>query len=320
MLELTRPKPATVKNSSRSLTGRVNKNLAYLLMAAPMIVIVFMLSYVPMAGIIIAFKNYKFNTGIFGSEWVGFKNFEFLFNMQSDKTWQITRNTFLLNGLFIVTSLIVSLGLALLLNEVRNRKASRSYQTIYILPYFISWVTAGYLGSALLNSDGLINNLLVQYGAQPILWYNSPQYWPAILTISNIWKGVGLSTMIYLAGMIAINTDYYDAARIDGANGWQIATYITLPLILPLIIINTLLAIGRIFYADFGLFFYMTRDSSLLYSTTDVIDTYVFRGLRSLGDFGMTAAAGLYQSLLGFVLVVVVNRVVKRIDPNYGLF
>jgi len=320
MLELERPKPDIVKIPRNKLFHKLWKNMPYLLMAAPMIVLVLVLNYIPMAGIIIAFKNYKFDKGIFGSEWVGLKNFEFLFSMQSDKTWQITRNTFLLNILFIGTSLIVALSLALLLNEIRSKSAVRSYQTIILLPYFISWVTAGYLGSALLNSDGLINNLLTQFGLTSVRWYNNPAYWPAILSIANIWKSVGLDTMIYLAGMIGINSDYYDAAKIDGADGWQIAGYITLPLIFPLIIVNVLLAVGRIFYADFGLFYYMTRDSSLLYPVTDVIDTYVFRGLRSLGDFGMAAAAGVYQSVMGFLLVSVVNWVVKKIDPNYGLF
>jgi putative aldouronate transport system permease protein len=173
----------------------------------------------------------------------------------------------------------------------------------------------------MLNSDnGLINSTLVKMGLQPISWYSKPQYWPFVLTVVHLWKSSGYWSIIYLAAILGISTEYYEAAMIDGASRLQQTLRITLPLLMPLIIINVLLSVGRIFFADFGLFYYVTNDSSMLYPTTDVIDTYVFRALRSMGDFGMAAAAGLYQSVVGFVLIVLSNWVVKRIDPEKSLF
>ena len=179
------------------------------------------------------------------------------------------------------------------------------YQSSVFFPYFVSWVIVGYFGFAFLNGDsGLLNKWMTQAGLDTVSWYSAPKYWPYILTAAHIWKSAGYWSIIYLAGMMGINTEYYEAAQIDGASRWQQIKGITLPLLMPIILINILLSIGRIFYADFGLFYYVTRDSSMLYKTTDVIDTFVFRGLRSLGDFGMAAAAGLYQSIVGFVLIL----------------
>jgi putative aldouronate transport system permease protein len=182
-------------------------------------------------------------------------------------------------------------------------------------------VIVGYFTFAVLNTEnGLANNFLRGLGVAPVSWYQEPQYWTWILIVVNLWKSVGFSVVIYLSGMLGIDTEYFDAAAIDGANKWQQVRYITLPLLSPLITINVLLAIGRIFFADFGLFYFVPRDSSLLYATTDVIDTYVFRALRTLGDFGMAGAAAFYQSLVGFLLVLISNWVVKRHDPERALF
>jgi putative aldouronate transport system permease protein len=298
---------------------QIRKHRTLLVMAAPGLLLLLVFNYLPMPGIIIAFKNFKTNKGILGSDWVGLKNFQFLFG--SDTAWRITANTLLLNALFIVTGIVASLVIALLLNEVRVRGLARFYQSAVFFPYFVSWVIVGYFGFALLNSDnGLLNTLLERWGFEGIAWYRSPKYWPFILTATNLWKTAGYWSIIYLAAMYGIGQEYYEAAMIDGASRWQQIRYITLPMLLPLIITNFLLSVGRIFFADFGLFYYVTRDSSMLYKTTDVIDTYVFRALRSVGDYGMAAAAGLYQSFVGFVLVVAANWIVKRLDPEKSLF
>ena len=295
------------------------RNGTFLLMALPGLLLLFVFSYLPMPGMIIAFKNFKANLGLWDSAWVGFKNFEFLFT--TDVAWRITRNTVLLNSVFIVTSILASLSVALLLNEVRVKWLARFYQSAVFFPYFISWVIVGLFGFALLNVDnGLINRLLEQWGLETVNWYKEPAYWPFILIFTNLWKGAGYWSIVYLAAMMGISPEYYEAAELDGANRWKQIIKITLPLLFPVIIINFLLSIGRIFFADFGMFYYVTRDSTLLYPTTDVIDTYVFRALRQLGDFGMAGAVGLYQSFVGFVMVFLANWIVKRIDPEKSIF
>lgn len=298
---------------------QLRKNLPFMLMAAPGFILLVVFSYLPMFGVVIAFKNYRAVQGIWGSEWIGFKNFEFL--VRTPDLQRITTNTIFLNTLFILTGLVGAIGLALLLNEVRVKLAARIYQTVIFFPFIISWVIVGYFSFALLNYEtGLVNGVVRALGIEPISWYNSPEQWPAILTITSLWKGVGYGSVIYLAAMLGINQEFYEAAMLDGANKLQQIRYITLPFLVPIVIIVTLLAIGKIFYADFGMFYYVTRDSKLLYPTTDVIDTYVFRALRVNADIGMAAATGLYQSVVGFVLVIFSNWVVKRIDPERSLF
>jgi putative aldouronate transport system permease protein len=312
----TSPPPASA--SSGSFRRALRKNLPFLAMIAPGAILLLLFAYLPMFGIIIAFKDYKAVDGILGSEWIGFKNFEFLFRAP---LLRITRNTLLLNALFIVTGTVGAILLALMLNEIRSRLAIRAYQTVLFFPFFISWVIVGYFSYALLNADtGLINGFLKSLGFAPIVWYSSPNYWPTILTLTKLWKGVGYGSIVYVAAMLAINQEYYEAAMLDGANKLQQIRYITLPFLVPIVIITTLLSIGGIFTADFGMFFYVTRDSTLLYPTTDVIDTYVVRALRVNADIGMASATGLYQSIVGFVLVLLSNWLVKRIDPDRSLF
>jgi putative aldouronate transport system permease protein len=320
--------PPTPQEAQKlSTTRRANmkrvwdKNSTLFFMALPGLLLVFVFSYLPMFGIIVAFKDYKAVKGLFDSDWIGLKNFEFLFGTQD--AWHVTFNTLFLNSLFIITSTLGAIGLALLLNEVRERFKimTNFYQSALLLPHFISYVIVSYFVFAFLNTDnGLVNHTLAGFGLDTISWYSSPQYWPAILTSVNLWKSVGFASIIYLSGILAINPEYYEAAKIDGATKWQQISKITVPLIMPLIIIMVLLSIGRIFYADFGLFYQVTRDNGLLYSTTDVLDTYVYRALRVNGDVGMSAAAGLYQALVGFVLVVLANWTVRRIDPDKALF
>jgi putative aldouronate transport system permease protein len=319
--QLDQPVPAFVNRSTRGRTWlqTLRKNRTLLTMAAPAMLLVLVFSYLPMFGLIIAFKKYRFADGIWGSQWVGLDNFRYLF--LTPAAVRVTINTLALNTMFIGVGLIVSLGLALLLNEVRNPFLSRYYQSVMFFPYLISWVIVGYFGFALLNADtGLLNQILVMVGQEPIRWYGSPEYWPLILILAKTWNGAGYGAIIYLAGIVAINPEYYEAARIDGATKWQQIRFITLPLLRPLIIIQLLLSIGFILYADFGLFYNLTRDRAELLSTTDVLDTFVFRALRTQGDIAMAAAAGFFQSIVGFILVLIVNWFVRRIDPERALF
>lgn len=296
-----------------------SKNGSYLLMALPAFLHVLILSYIPMIGLIVAFKRYRTQMGIFGSDWVGFDNFRFLFI--GDNFIRITWNTLFMNFLFILTGTIGAILLALLISEVRNKMASRFYQTSLFLPNFVSYTIIGYFVFALLKHDnGFVNTLLVQMGGEGVRWYNTPEHWPAILTLTNLWRNAGFGSVLYIAGILAINPELFEVARIDGASKLQQIRYITLPLLVPIVIINTLLALGRIVNADFGLFFQVTRNSIPLYPTTDVIDTFVYRSLINLGEVGMSAAVGLFQSFVGFTLVVLSNWIVRRIDPERALF
>lgn len=288
-------------------------------MALPGVILLFVFAYLPMVGLVIAFKDYRFVDGILGSAWVGFDNFRFLFG--TDTAWRITRNTLVMNSLFIVVNTVASLTIAILLNEVFTSRMTKYYQTLLFFPYFISWVIASYFVFAFLSGQsGLLNQWLKSGGFDAVAWYRSPQYWPIILTLANLWNGVGFGSIVYLAGILGIDPMLFEAARIDGANKWQQIRYVTLPMLLPLIIILSLLAIGRIFNADFGLFFFLPRDTAMLYSTTDVIDTFVYRSLVELGDISMAAAAGFYQSIVGFGMVVFANWLVRRINEDYSLY
>jgi len=303
---------------NRALRKKWRQNGTLFGMTLPGLVYIVLFAYVPMFGLVIAFKNYNYATGLWNSPWVGLKNFEFLF--ASEDAWRITYNTLFLNFLFIFFGTITSICLALLLNEIRQKVLNKFVQSTMLLPHLLSWVIVGYFVYALLTYNGLVNGLLGYLGLEPIEWYNSPGYWPAILTITAVWKMIGYNSVVYLASILGISADYYEAAVIDGANKFQQIRYITLPLISPIIIIMVLLSIGRIFYADFGLFYNVTRDIGMLYPTTDVIDTYVFRMLRKVGDVGMASAAGFYQSIVGFLLIVTANFIVKKIDKEQSLF
>lgn len=301
---------------------RKNRELFWLTM--PTLLFVFIFSYLPLAGLIIAFKKYNYTQGILGSKWVGLKNFDFFFS--SETAFRITRNTILYNASFIVLTTIIAVALAVMLNEISGRWI-KVHQTILFLPFFLSWIVVSYVvlgfldyGDNMVHANGLLNRLLEGFGFDSIKWYQEARYWPVILVLVQLWKAVGFSTLIYYAGIIGIDSSYYEAAKIDGASKLQMATKITVPLLAPLIIILFIVDVGKIFRADFGLFYFVPNDVGFLYSTTDVIDTYVYRSLRVSGDIGMSTAVGLYQSVVGFVLVLATNYVIKKINSDHALW
>ncbi len=290
----------------------------YSLCAIPLL-LVFVFCYVPMFGIVIAFKDYRFSKGIFGSEWVGLKNFELF--VTSNDFWKITKNTLLLNFTFIICGTVAAIALAILLFRLVSRTKTKIFQTVLITPNFISWVIVSYMVYALLNPEfGLINQLLGIFGKEAVDWYSKPEAWPFILTVTSIWKNVGMDSVVYYAALMAIDNTLYEAAEIDGASRWKQTVHITIPELVPLITILTILKIGGIFRADFGLFYQVTRNVGALYPTTDVVDTYIFRMMRVVGNMGLSSAAGLLQSLVGFVLVVLTNYMTGKIDPERTLF
>ncbi|WP_254450297.1 ABC transporter permease [Cohnella herbarum] len=290
------------------------------IMVLPGLIYLLINNYLPMFGTIIAFKDFNYTDGLWGSGWAGFKNFQFLFTTQD--AYIITRNTLLYNAVFIVFNLAVALTVALLLNEIRKRFLQNVYQSVLLLPYLISFSIVGYLVYSFLSMEyGFINSgVLKKLGLPPISWYMEAKYWPFILVLVNAWKYIGYSSVIYLAAIAGINHEYYEAARIDGANRWKQMTRITLPLIRPVVIVMTLLLVGRIFYADFGLFYQVTMNTGILLPTTNVIDTYVYRALIQTGDIGMSSAAGLFQSVVGFLLVFSVNLLIRKVDRENALF
>ena len=290
----------------------------YILAAIPMLYI-FVFSYLPMVGIVIAFKNYRYDKGIFGSDWVGLRNFEFFFS--SNDFVRITRNTLILNTIFIVVGIVAAVMVAIILYGVLSKTKIKIFQTILITPHFLSWVVVGYMVYGFLNTRyGVVNQILMLLGLDKIDWYSKPEAWPFILTVASVWKHVGMDSVTYFAALMGIDSSLIEAAKIDGATRWQVRRHVILPCLIPIISILTILKIGNIFRADFGLFYQLPRDIGLLYETTDVIDTYIFRTMRVIGDMGMSSAAGLLQSIVGFVMVIATNYVSKKIDPDNGLF
>lgn len=294
-------------------------NLQLLSLALPAILLLAVFNYWPMFGVVLAFKDYKVPKGIFGSPWAGFKNFRFFF--QSQDAWRVTRNTLGLNLLFIAMGIICGVVFALLMFEVKKARHVKLYQTVSILPSFLSWVAVGYIVYALLEpSKGVINQLLGIFGIEKIAWYSEAKYWPVILLITKIWQSVGLGSIIYYAALMGVDAELFEAAEIDGASKLQRTWYVSLPQIVPIIVIMGILDIGKIFRSDFGLFYNVTRNVGQLYPTTDVIDTYVFRALMAQGNIGMSSAVGLFQSVVCFISLMITNWIVTKISPENSLF
>lgn len=289
-------------------------------LSLPALALLLFFSYIPMAGLIIVFKDYDFLKGIWASPWVGFKNFEFFFyNM--DNALRATRNTLVLNALSITFGTLVSISLAIMFSEIRNKKFLKVTQTISIFPHFLSWAVVGGIATAFLSYDkGLVNSIVTSLGGERVDLYNTPGYWPAILTIFNVWKSAGYSAIVYYATISGFDTSYYEAAEVDGATLWQRILYITLPMLLPTICILTLMSVGRIFYGDLSMMMSMHNLNPMIYETTDIIDTFVYRSITQLGDYSMSSAVSLYQSIFGFALVLLSNYIVGKFSAESRLF
>ncbi|MFB9275748.1 ABC transporter permease [Cohnella cellulosilytica] len=299
---------------------RVIKYRALFLMLLPAAAVLIFNNYVPMFGVIVAFKSYNFDGGILGSPWTGLENFKYMF--QTEEAWVATRNTVLYNAVFIFLNTVVAIFLAIALNELRNRRMAKVFQSSLLFPYFLSFVVVSYLVYAFLGGGtGFINKTILEpLGLSSISWYSEAKHWIYILPLVNLWKGVGYTMVVYLASIVAIDQEYYEAAVIDGASKWKQIMKITVPLMMPVIIVMIILQVGRIFNADFGLFYQVPLNSGPLYPTTNVIDTFVYRSFLLNGNVGMSAAAGFYQALVGLVIVFLANFTVRRISKENALF
>jgi putative aldouronate transport system permease protein len=288
-------------------------------MIAPATLFFLLFNYIPMAGIILAFKQYRYDLGIFGSPWVGFDNFRFFF--LTGDAFNVTRNTFLYNAAFIIVNNLVQIMIAILIVELSSKWFRKIAQTVMFLPYFISWVVVGAVAYNLFNYEhGTINTMLKAVGLESLDIYNTASYWKYILVFFSAWKAVGYGAVFYMAAIMSIDRESYEAADIDGANVFQRIWHITLPSLRPTIIILVLLAIGNIFRGDFGLFYQLVGNNGMLFQATDVIDTYVYRSLLINNEIGMSAAIGFYQSVLCFVTILLMNYLVRKTDKDSALF
>ncbi|EHI57265.1 hypothetical protein HMPREF9473_04374 [ [Hungatella hathewayi WAL-18680] len=307
-----------MKKKTKKIKWR--RYLPLYLMALPGLGYLLINNYIPMAGLVVAFKNFNYKDGIFGSPWCGWQNFTYLFSTST--SFVITRNTICYNLVFIVLNTVTGVTAAILLNEIRSSRAVTVFQTTMILPYLLSTIIIGYLAFAFLSTDnGFINTQLFPLlSREPVSWYATPGPWPWILLFINTLKNFGFLALIYYAGIIGISEEYYEAAKLDGASRMQQIRFITLPYLKPTVITMVLLAVGKVFYSDFGLFYQVPQNSGALYQVTNTIDTYVYRSLIQLGDVGMASAAGVYQSIVGFILVLAANLIVRRTSPENALF
>ncbi len=295
------------------------KHRAHLIMCLPVILILFLFSYVPMAGLVMAFKKFDYGKGIWGSPWNGFDNFEFLIN--SGKTfWRMTSNTLKYYLVFTILGTVLNIVIAIGIDQLVFKRIGKAFQSIMIIPVFISYAAVQFIVYAFFSGDGMINNVLQMFGVEGVRWYMSAKYWPFILTVVRIWNSVGYGSVLYMSVLAGIDQQMYEAAEIDGANKRKQIFHITLPSLIPMITIMLLLSVGSIMRSDTGLFYQVTRNSGILYSTTQVIDSYVLNSLLTTPDYGFTAAATFYQSVVGLILILVANGIVRKAAPENSLF
>lgn len=298
---------------------RFKENKTLTLMALPGALWYILFAYLPMFGLIIAFKNYRFADGILGSTFVGLDNFEILFRTKD--AFVITRNTILYNVAFIFLNMFFSIVMAIIFDAMGKNKLLKFNQTVVLTPYFLSWIVVTYFVYAILSPDkGIANKIITFLGGKAVNWYSEPKFWPFILIFCDIWKRAGYNSIIYYSTIRGFSTEYYEAARIDGATWFQQVRYITLPLLSSIVVLMSMINLGHIMFSDFGLFFLVPKNSGMLYSATSTIDTYVYNGMRNLTNMGATSAVSLYQSFIGFVLVLTVNWIVRRKSPENALF
>lgn len=311
------------KSNKRLRFKKLKENKELLLLTIPGALWFLIFAYLPMFGVVVAFKEWRINGGFMKSlatsKWVGLDNFKFLF--QSSDAWLITRNTVAYNLIFIILGIVLPVTLAILLKEILNKRAAKFYQSAMFLPYFLSWVVVSYFLYAFLSpGKGFANVILANLGMESVSWYTQTKYWPVIIIFMSQWKAVGYGTVVYLAAICGIDKTYYEAAMIDGATKWQQIRFITIPLLKPILIIMFITSIGGMFRGDMGLFYHLPKNSGALFPVTNVIDTYVYRGLMNLGNIGMSSAAGLYQSVVGLILILVANGIVRKVDNENAFF
>jgi len=312
------------KAKKKPFKERFKTNLPLLVFSLPAFIWFVIFAYLPMFGLIIPFKRYKifsknFFYNLYMSEWSGLDNFKFFF--RSNDAWIIIRNTIGYNFIFIVVNIVLAMFTAIALHEIFSKKLAKFYQTSMFLPHFLSWVVISYAVFAFLSPDkGLLNKLITSLGGKGVNWYTNTKFWPVFLVLINSWKGLGYNTVVYLSALSGIDKTYYEAAAMDGATKWQMTKSITIPLLRPVVTIIFITSLANIFRADFGLFFQVPRNSGPLYNVTNVIDTYVFRALLESGDIGLSSAVSLLQSVVGTILILFSNKIVKRYDPQRSLF
>ena len=299
---------------------KLKRFIPFYIMMLPGLTYLFINNYIPLTGLQLAFKKFKYNEGIFNSPWVGMKNFSFLF--KTNDAWVLFRNTLGYNLLFLVINTVLAIAVAILLNEVRSAFIRKMSQTVVLIPFLLSYVVISYIVYALLGqSGGMVNNsILKPLGMEPVSWYTKPKYWPLILTLVQAWKAFGYNSIIYYATIIGFDKSLYEAAAVDGAGVWKRILFITMPMLKATVITLTLMSIGRMFYSDFGLFYQVPMNSGMLQKATTTIDTYVYRGLMESNDIGRAAAAGFLQSILGFLVVMISNKLVRKVDAQSALF
>ena len=304
---------------SNGFLAEFKKNKPLFVMILPAVVITVVMAYLPMSGLILAFKNYRFDLGVFGSDWNGIENFRYLF--ESGTGWLITKNTIVYNLVNLITSQLLAILIAIFISEINKKFFKKISQSLIFLPYFISWVIVGTFVFAIFNYEtGLLNSIIKALGGDPVNVYEMPGIWPVIIACFNSWKWCGYNSVIYIAAIVGVDAEIYEAASVDGANIFQRIRNITLPSIRATIITMLLLNVGRILRGDFEMFYQIVGQNGQLFNATDVIDTYVFRSLLQNSNLGMSAAASLYQSVLCFVIIIVVNRIVKKVDESNALF
>jgi len=311
-------------NSEFKTRLSLNKNVLYFLMLLPALIWFMLLSYLPMLGLVLAFKQFHFYRGgffhsLYKSKWVGFENFTYLFS--SNEAWIITRNTLGYNILFIIIGTALSVLLAIGFSRMLNKKLTKLLQTLIFCPYFITWVVIGYIVMSFLSYEhGTVNGILKFFNMTPVNWYSDRGIWPYVLVTVNVWQTIGYTSVIYLASILGISQQLYEAAEIEGASKWQQVKFITIPGIKPIIIVMVMISVGQIFQGNFGLFWFAPMESGALLPVTQVINTYTYRALMYTSNVGMSSAACLYQSVMGFILVLIFNRTLQKVDPENAMF
>jgi len=314
--------PATPRKRAKrqGFFHEIKKNWPYYLMALPAIAVAFLVSYLPYPGMIIAFQDFHFVRGMTGSDFVGFANFRFFFD--SIFFFRTTFNTLFINLFSTIFITLTAVLIAIMLNEMRKKLAVRAYQNIIFFPHFLSAVVVGHLLIHVLfpTQAGVINRAIVALGGERVSWLLTPEPWLAIVVGTNVWRGMGFTSIVYLATIAGIDGEMYEAAGLDGAGRLRMLWHITLPMLIPAICMMVLLSIGTVMFGDFGLLYSIVDPNPMLLPRLDIIETFVFRAIRETVDFGTAAAIGLYQSVVGFILVVIANWTAKRFDPDYALF